>query len=325
MKLLKQVLIVMFVTLFLIYFPAFSKNVNCINVNWDNKPKDILARKVHFIFSQLQRLDGQGLGTILNKNFVLKYEGVTNSVPFAGTFTGKNGVRRFWRTFFSSVINPKAQLRYYLRQGNIVHLHWTEEGIIKSTGKKYIMETVQRWEFNDNGELVNLRWYNDTYAMYQAFQPCSNPQLSLAQHPADYHINGDGPIDALPFVQNYYTQFAQGNLTAIINNVSPNFVFILAGPEGLTKIAGTWPGSQGLTQFFNTLFTCETYNAFQLKTFITDGCRVDVEFDEEIVVLATGKIVACSGLHSFVVNSNGQMAKFRSYNDTYSVAWGYTE
>src|SRR5690606_1263938 len=111
MRLLKEILIVMYVTLFLIYLHAYSKYVYCINVNWANKPQHVLARKIHFIFSQLQRFDGQGLGTILNKNFVLKYEGVTNSVPFAGTFTGKEGVRRFWRTFFSSVINPKAQLR----------------------------------------------------------------------------------------------------------------------------------------------------------------------------------------------------------------------
>jgi ketosteroid isomerase-like protein len=314
----------MFVFLFFLSFSAYSENVNQISVNGTTETKDAVINNIFKIIPQFGNLDGKGLEGIIDKNIVWKYEGVIDAVPFAGTYTGKEGVKKFWRTFFYAVIHPKAQLRYYLHQGNIVHLHWTEEGIIRSTGKKYIMETVQRWEFNGNGKLVKLRWYNDTYALYQAFQPGTDPHLSLAQHPADYNINGDGPVDALPIVQIYYQSFARGDLATIINNSAPNLVFILAGPEGLTKIAGTWYGPQGLTALFNTLFTNEQYNAFNLLTFTTDRCRVDVEFEEEIVVIQTGKVAYCTGLHSFVINSNNQLAKFRSYNDSYTCAWGYT-
>lgn len=324
MKLRKLVILVMFVSLFCLTFPAYSENVNHITINHPAETKDAVLNNIFKMIPRLHHLDGKGLEGILEKNIIWKYEGVVGAVPFAGIYTGKEGVRKFWRSFFNSVINPKAELRYYLHQGNIVHLHWTEEGIIKSTGKKYLMETIQRWEFNEKGALVKLHWYNDTYALYEAFQPNSNPQLSLAQHPADYHINGNGPVDALPVVQNYYNEYAQGNLAAIINSVVPNFVLILAGPEGLTKIAGTWNGPQELVAFFNVVFTNEQYNAFYPISFTTDGCRVDVEFVEQIVIIETGKVVDCTGLHSFVVNSSGKMAKLRSYNDTYSVAWGYT-
>lgn len=325
MKLWKQIGIAMFASLFFLSFSAYGENVNNITVNCATDTKDVVINSIFQMIPRFQGGNEKELESIIDKNILWKYEGVIGTVPFAGAYAGKEGVKRFWKTFLSSVINPRAKLRYYLHQGNIVHLHWTEEGIIKSTGKKYIMETVQRWEFNNKGKLVKLRWYNDTYALYQAFQFGTNPQFSLAQHPADYNINGDGPVEALPIVQNYYQAFAQGNLAAIINNSTPNLVFIIAGPEGLTQIAGTWLGPQGLTACFNALFTNEQYNFFNLLTFTTDGCRVDVEFEEEIVIIETGKIANCTGLHSFVINSSGKMAKFRSYNDTYNCAQGYTK
>jgi ketosteroid isomerase-like protein len=324
MKFIKQIFIAFFVILFVASFSAYGGNVNHITVSPGIELKDTLATKILSAFNQIQTNDGSCTGGIITKNTILKYEGTPNTIPFAGTYIGKAGIVKFWLLFFNSVNCPKAELRYYLRQGNIVHLHWTEEGIIRSTGKRYIMETVQRWEFNDRGELVRLRWYNDSYALYQAFQLNTNPQLSLAQHTADYNITGNGPVDALPIVQNYYAQFAQGNLAAILNGVTPNFALILAGPEGLTKIAGTWIGPEGMAQFFNALFTAETYNSFFPVSFTTDGSRVDVEFQEQIVVLETGKIVDCAGLHSFVITSSGRLAKLRSYNDTYIVAWGYS-
>ena len=325
MKLQKLIMMIVFVALFFLSFTAYGNNVDNLIVNRAPDPQDDAVNKLMTIYQQFVSYDEKEFEGILNENVIWKYEGVTGVVPYAGTYAGKTGVKKFWRTFLDSVSNPRAELRYYVHQGNFVDLHWTEEGIVKATGKKYAMETVQRWEFNDQGQVIKVRWYNDTYAVYQAFQQNTDPQLSIALHPADYNINGNGPNDnASTIVQTYYNDLQTGNLTSIINGVAPNFVFILAGPVGLTKIAGTWYGPQGLTDFFNTLFTYESYNYLVLETYTTDGPRVDVEFKEEIVIKPTGKVADCEGLHSFVVYTNGQLAKFRSYNDTYSVAIGYT-
>ncbi len=291
-----------------------------------NKDKDAVVKDITKIIKQLQGNDFSISEKIFAENILWKYEGVAGTVPFAGTYQGQTGVKTFWKIYLRSVLPTKADLRYALRQGNILHLHWTEEGVVKSTGKRYAMETVQRWEFNDEGEIVKLRWYNDTYALYNAFLIHTNPRLSLALHPADYYINGNGPVDAafaVQVVQRYYYQFSQGDIQGMLSNVPNNVVFILAGPEGLTKIAGTWTTPQGLIGFFTTLAANEWYNKFQLLTFTVDGNRVDVEFEEEIGIFETGKVTSCAGLHSFVVLTNGQVAKFRSYNDTYPVAWTY--
>ena len=324
MKFQKWLIAVIFVSIIFFSFSICSANVDNVT-SCSIGSKDAIVTDVIGMFQQFHKNQNNQFEGIVDKDVIWKYEGVVGAVPFAGTYNGKEGVKRFWRSYLNSVLVTKFELSYYLHQGNIIHLHWIEEGIVKSTGKRYAMETLQRLEFNDKGKLIKLRWYNDTYALYQAFQPHTDPQLSIALHPADYNIKGDGPVDALTAVQNYCGEFLTGNLQPIINNTPANFVLILAGPENLTKIAGTRFGPQGLFDFFNTVFTYEKYNAFNLINFTTDGCKVDAEFHEEIVILDTGKVVDCDGVWTFVVNSNGQMAKFRSYNDTYSVAWGYIQ
>lgn len=325
MKLLKQIVLVLLVSLFLFSFSVFSENQNPISFNYEVNSRNIQLNKILKLYNHFQTIDGISIGSIegiLDKNITWKYEGVIDTVPFAGTFIGVKGVTQFWRKYFNSLNVQKAQLRYYLQNKNILHLHWTDEGIVRSTGKRYLMETIQRWEFNEEGKVVKFRWYNDTFALYHAFRPGSDPQLSIAAHPADYNINGDGPIDALPVVQQFYNDFLSGNIPALFSNVSPNFVFIIAAPESIVPHAGTRYGPEGVLDFFNALFPNQQFLQLNLLTFTSDGCRVDVEFQEELLVYATGKLVKNEGVHSILVYTNGQLAKLRSYNDTYINAWG---
>ncbi len=322
MKCQKLIIILMFVALVVTSFSVYGANEGLTNQN-GVESKDPIVKKIANVVKALQKDDERPLDEIIDQNVVWTYEGLLGIVPFAGTYTGIEGIKDFCTIYFNTLENTKSHLRYYLHQGNIIHLHWIEEGIAASTRKKYIMETVQIWELNDQGKVVKMRWYNDTYAMYNVFQDKAAPALSLAQHPADYHVDGDGPVDALPVIQQYYNYFAVGDLESIINSVTPNFICILAGPDNLTQIAGTWYGPQGFLKFFEAVFQNERYNLFKPVSFCADGNRVDVEFQEEIVILKTGRVLKCNGLHSFVVNSNSQLVNFRSYNDTYNVAWGY--
>lgn len=325
MKRQKLVFIMILVSLLFVNSSVFSENNNIFTNHCSIDSKATLIKNVLKIFHHFQMNNGQGLEVVLNKNVIWEYEGVEGIVPFAGCYSGKKGIEVFWKNFFKSITVLQFNLRYYIIDGNKIHIHWTEEGIVKSTGKRYIMETVQRWEFNNKGELIKFRWYNDTFALYQAFQPNTDPLLSIAQHPADYNINGDGPIDALPIVQQFYQYLLDKNLPSLISKVSMNNVFILAAPESIVPHAGTRYGPQGIIDFFTILNSTQQFISLYPLTYTVDGCRVDVEFIEELLVYATGKIVKNRGIHSIVVNSNGQLAKFRSYNNTYINAWGSTK
>ncbi|MCL6589849.1 MAG: nuclear transport factor 2 family protein [Firmicutes bacterium] len=302
-----------------------NENAGNIIITQALKSKDESVNIIIKIFQKLQKNDLSCLEGIADKDIVWEYEGVEGVVPFAGSFTGKEGIKKFWRTFLNCVTVKKAALRYSVHSGVILDLHWTEEGIVKSTGKKYIMESAQRWELNGKGKILKMRWYNNTFAMYHAFQPNTDPQLSLGQFPADYDVMGDNSVNALPIIQEFYSLFLTGNWQAILPKVADNNVFILAGAKGITPFAGTWLGPQGFIDFFFTLFTVEEYTFCEMHDYISEGCIVDVLFDEGFRSIKTGKVVNNRGLHSLMVNSQGQLVKFRSYNDTYSCAWCYSE
>ncbi|MCL6589850.1 MAG: nuclear transport factor 2 family protein [Firmicutes bacterium] len=301
-----------------------------INGNADNiiitqalKSKDSAAKTIAKIFQRLQKNDLNCLEGIVAKDIVWKYEGVEGAVPFAGTFYGKESVKKFWRTYLNSVTVINVTLRYFVHAGAVLDLHWTEEGISKPTGKKYIMETVQRWEFNDKGQVQKVRWYNDPFAMYHAFQPNTSQQFSLAQHPADYNITGDGPIEGLPIIKNLFADYLKGDLQAVLSYLDDNVVYILAGPQSFTPFAGTWLGSTKFIEAVTIFLTTCRYETIEFYNFVGDGCIVDVEFVDTVLVYSTGKIVPCSGLHSFILNSKGKIVKFRSYNHTYNMVQGY--
>jgi hypothetical protein len=202
---------------------------------------------------------------------------------------------------------------------------WTEEGLVKSTGKKYIVENVQCWEFNEKGALVKFRWYT-TFAMFEAFQFRTDRQWSLAQHMEDYNVNGNGPVDtemARSVIQGIYNNFMKGDIPSIINVIGPNNVLLFAGPQSIDPVAMVTYGPEGMMTWFNALFSNTEYMDFKVFTYIADGCRVDVEFEETFYAPKTGKIMTMQGLHSWVVNPDGKTAKIRSYNATYIITWVY--
>lgn len=324
MKLQKQIIVALFVALFFFSFTAHGEIINTVMINGALNTNDAFVDNVLKIYEQLPNCDGTRIEAILDNNVVWEYKGPLGAVPFAGIYQGREGVKSFWRTFFSSVNNPRAELRYSLHDKNVVDLHWIEEGFAKSTGKRYLMETVQRWEFNDMGKLVKFKWYNDTFAMYHAFQPNTDPSLSLAPHPADYHIIGANSINGKPMIEEMYNlYYLKGDLNTVFTYLDSNVIYTLAGPQSITPYAGTYIG---LTEFQNAVITfwqTSYYVNISFYNFIGEGCKVDAEFVDDVLIYSTGKVVPCSGMHSIILNSQGKIVKFRSYNDSYSLACGF--
>jgi len=287
--------------------------------------KDSVVKNTVKLYQKFLKNDQKCFEGILDKNVVWEYEGVEGTVPFAGTFNGKEGVSSFWKAYLKAVSLEKIQLNYYLHEGNTLHLHWIEWGVAKSTGKKYVLETAQVWVFNTKGQIVRFHWYNDTFAMWNAFQPNTDPQLSLVQHPQDYDIKGDGPVDSLAVVQKWYSDFKSGNFQGFTGAMQETQVIVFAGPHDITPFSGVWYGSEGVVGCLTALLTYYQYGYLNLNTYTTDGAFVDSEWKESFTCRTTGRVVTINGLHSFVINSHGQIAKFRSYNDTYKCAAGYTD
>jgi ketosteroid isomerase-like protein len=332
MKLPGRIFVAWFVLTFSLNFCAYGENASNGIVNGAVESKDLTVNKIVAIYQQqLQNKDktkivADTLKEILDNSIVWKYDGVAGVVPFAGTFSKRAGVEAFWKKYFAAVIPQKMDLRYYAHQGNVLHLHWTEQGVVKSTKKKYVVDNVHCWELNDKGALIKFRAYTDTFAMFEAFQLRTDKQWSLAQHTEDYNVNGDGPVDtqmAKSVIEGIYNNFMKGDMPSIMNVIGPNNVLIFAGPQSIDPVAMVTYGPAGMQTWFNALFSNTEYIGFKVFAYTAEGPRVDIEFEETFYAVKTGKIVTMQGLHSWVVNSDGKTAKIRSYNNTYDITWVY--
>jgi len=332
MKLTRQIIVVVLVVTFFLGIITHAESPSSAIVGGAVNSQDALVKKLVGIYQdQLQNNDktviiAASLKAILDGKVIWKYDGVTGVVPFAGTFAKPVGVEAFWKKYGEAVTVQKMDLRYAVRHGNVVNLHWTEQGVVKLTKKKYIVENVHCWEMNEQGALVKFRCYTDTFAVFQAFQARTGKHWSLAQHIEDYNVNGDGPVDtemARSVIGGIYNNFMKGDMPAILSVIGQDNVLLFAGPQSIDPVAMVTYGPAGMQTWFQALFSNTEYMDFKVFGYTADGCRVDVEFEETFYGVKTGKIVTMQGLHSWVVNQNGKTAKIRSYNNTYDITWVY--
>lgn len=255
---------------------------------------------------------------LMSKDVNWVMEGMGEVVPFAGTFTGKIGVVNFLNNWSSSLVIKRFSFRYYLAENNRVNVHFLEEGIVKSTGKKYMMEVAHLWEIDDKGKVISFQGFNDCFAMYSAFMPGYNPQWSIQKHDADYNIPVSNFNNSREVVENLYNAFVSGDLPTVLNSITDNVVWVFAGNVEAVPFAGTYYGKTGVQQFMYNLFTSIVYTApYSEILYVVDGCRVNVRQVEYAYSISTGRPINIYVLHSIILNEEGKATSFRSYNNTY--------
>ncbi|MBN1962222.1 MAG: nuclear transport factor 2 family protein [Deltaproteobacteria bacterium] len=261
---------------------------------------------------------------LVDRNVEWKVEGVEGLVPFAGTYNHRIGVLKYLFDLAWSVRINELAMRYDVTQGNIIHVHLSESGLVRKTHKHFSMEIVHTWFFDEHNRIVKFREFNNTFAMASAFDPSMDPQYALVANPADDGIMPSSYPDAVTVGLTLYQALNDVDLNTFLAQLSNDVIWILAGPSDITPIAGTFLGIPGVMDFLQRLFGTETYVDFGFNYLITEGSRVDSQFYEVIYVYATGKTFTCEGIHTINVNEEGKINSFRSVNDTYSVAAGHT-
>jgi len=289
-----------------------------LTLGW--KAKTAAERTVAKAYARLAQTNIPAFLALLSDDVAWKYEGMVQTVPFAGIFSGKAGVEKFIRHISRSIVITNLACRYIVSENDRVDVHFLEEGYVKATGKKYAMETAHLWRIDFRGKVIEFQCFNDTFALYSAFIPGNDPAWSRQTHTADYQIPGGAFPDAFGAVHNLYAAFAAGNLQYILNNVSDNVVWIMAGNTSAVPFAGTYSGKQGVQQFFINLMSNVGYDApYTQMSSVVDRGRVDVRLYESAYSLADPtKKLRNYVLHSIAINAEGKITSFRSYNDTYA-------
>jgi len=124
--------------------------------------------------------------------------------------------------------------------------------------------------------------------------------------------------DHVQSVQNIFAAFGQGNIPAVLQALAPDVEWVVSGPQAVA-FSGTRRGRDQVVQFFAALGQTVDIQAFEPKEFIAQGDVVVVVGMERLRFKATGKMAENHWVMVFTFR-DGQVARFREYDDTHALA-----
>src|SRR5438270_749542 len=124
--------------------------------------------------------------------------------------------------------------------------------------------------------------------------------------------------DNVRVVQDLFAAFGQGNIPGVLDKLTEDVEWRLAGPTEITY-AGLRHGREKVAEFFKTLGDAAEFEVFEPQEYIAQGDQVVVLGHERQRVKATGLVVENDWAMVFTFRG-GKIAKFRNYEDTAAVA-----
>lgn len=96
------------------------------------------------------------------------FKGDTERVPFAGLYSGYPGMLDFIPRIAYNLQMQGLTITGIVQQGNRVDYFITESGLAYATGKTFTANIIQSFLIKD-GQVIEFKSYNDTFAVSQAF------------------------------------------------------------------------------------------------------------------------------------------------------------
>ena len=90
-------------------------------------------------------------------------------IPYAGTYKGKEGVKKFLKKIDDNIEFTRFEPKKFIVEGDDVAVVIDSECIVKSTGKKVQRDLVHLLEIKD-GKATHLRDFFDTHRFAESFK-----------------------------------------------------------------------------------------------------------------------------------------------------------
>lgn len=126
---------------------------------------------------------------------------------------------------------------------------------------------------------------------------------------------------ALKVIQQAFTDFANGNITGIVNACADDVVFGTYS-DPYSRPSGNYYGKEGVLEFFKQLDENIDMTLFEPREFITQGDRVIVLGHQTATVKHTGKTIDHDWCMSFTVR-NGKIQQYFDFGDSYQFAQAF--
>lgn len=127
---------------------------------------------VRTLYERFGEGDLEATFPLMHDDVELNEPGDPSVLPWAGTFIGHDGLRRFYGSLadgLSSIAIDPASLQLYLIGDDAVLVLGTERGESKSGGT-YVSHSAWVWQ-TSVGKISRMTAYHDTAAMAAAFAP----------------------------------------------------------------------------------------------------------------------------------------------------------
>lgn len=125
------------------------------------------ARKAYQLFSQG---DIDGILNLYAEEVVFVFPGPADLVPIAGTFRGKEQVRKFFGLLHDNLEFTSFEPREFVAQGDLVIILGHDTGKVRKTGKSFDEDWVHVVRYRD-GQLIHFQAFIDTAQMVADFSP----------------------------------------------------------------------------------------------------------------------------------------------------------
>lgn len=128
--------------------------------------------------------------------------------------------------------------------------------------------------------------------------------------------------DNITTMQQLYAAFGQGDINAILANVTDDCDW------GTATVAQEIPwyrirqGRDGVADFFQTLATEVDFQKFEPNLYAATGDDVLVRLDYTYQMKKNGNVAPSTGIHQFTFR-DGKVARFRAYEDTALIRAAY--
>jgi ketosteroid isomerase-like protein len=89
--------------------------------------------------------------------------------PFGGRYEGRDGMLQYLQEISAAIDMGPLDMQEWLCEGNSVAVRGEEGSLVLATQKRYHMRFVHWLSVNERGQITNMREFNDTAAMAEAF------------------------------------------------------------------------------------------------------------------------------------------------------------
>jgi uncharacterized protein len=126
----------------------------------------------------------------------------------------------------------------------------------------------------------------------------------------------------IALVQSLYAAFGRGDISTIINALSPDVDWTVNGRRKDYPLLGSWKGSSEVQKFFQGVAEHEEATEFSPHEFFAAEDRVFILGHYAWKIRKTGRAVASDWVHVFTVRG-GKVVAFHEFNDTAQFAEAY--